>query len=105
MSQFDQLFGQAASVLMSVFGETEPASYQPMTGDPQSLSVLVDRGVQRQDVLGAPVSPSVEISWLRADRATHQRNDVIVLAGGERWRLSELTVDDGLMLAYRVIPA
>ena len=89
----------------AVFSEDEPASYIPPTGELISLRVIIDRDVEQMDVSGGFVSPSVEISWRKTDLATAQRNDIIQLAAGGRWRLSELVGDDGMFISYRVIPA
>lgn len=91
--------------MAAVFGDDEPASYIPQSGDPTPLRVIIDRDVKQMDVSGGFVSPSVEISWLKTDLATAQRNDIIQLAAGGRWRLGELVGDDGVFVNYRVIPA
>ena len=105
MSAFDRAFAKAANTMAAVFSEDEPASYIPQSGDPTPLRVIIDRDVKRMDVSGGFVSPSVEISWRKTDLATAQRNDIIQLAAGGRWRLSELVGDDGMFISYRVIPA
>ena len=45
MSKFNDAFGSAAKTLMSVFGETTPATYMPATGSAQSLNVVVEHDV------------------------------------------------------------
>jgi len=104
-SPFERLFAGAAKSLMAVHGEQEPAQYQPSSGDALPLSVSVDRVVAEQSVSGYPVTPSVQISWLKQDLASHARSDIITLASTERWRLSELVEDDGIFITYKVIPA
>ena len=105
MSAFDRAFATAANTMAAVFSEDEPASYIPQSGDPTPLRVIIDRDVKRMDVSGGFVSPSVEISWRKTDLATVQRNAIIQLASGERWRLNQLVSDDGIFVSYQVIPA
>jgi len=89
----------------AVFSEDEPASYIPPTGESISLRVIIDRDVKQMDVSGGFVSPSVELSWRKTDLATVQRNAIIQLSSGERWRLNQLVGDDGIFVSYQVIPA
>jgi hypothetical protein len=105
MSVFNRAFAKAATTMSAVFSEDGPASYIPPTGDPVSLMVIIDRDVKQMDVSGGFVSPSVEISWRKTDLATVQRNAIIQLSSGERWRLNQLVGDDGIFVSYQVIPA
>ena len=105
MSVFENAFSSAASTLMSVFGETSPATYIPETGVSQSLSVMVDRGVKDSESTGLMVNITTTITWRKSDRSQHSRKDVITLATGESFRLNKLLDGDGMFITYQVTKA
>lgn len=105
MSVFEDAFSSAAATMMTVFGEKIPATYTPVSGTPQNLTVVVDRGVKDSDMMTMTVNPSVIVSWLKSDRSQHTRGDVIVLNSGEQFRLNKLDDDDGIFISYQVIKA
>ena len=105
MSVFDNAFGTAARTLMSVFGESTTATYKPKAGAEQQLTVVVERGVNESEQAVMMINPTVIISWLRADRSQHAKNDVITLSSGESFRLNKITEDDGNMISYQVVKA
>jgi len=105
MSVFENAFSSAASTLMSVYGETSPATYTQDGGTAQSLSVMIDRGVKDSENTGMMVNVTVTISWLKSDRSQHSRKDVITLATGESFRLNKLLDDDGMFITYQVTKA
>ena len=105
MSVFDSAFGTAARTLMNAFGESAPATYKPKDGVEQLLTVVVERGVNESEQAVMMINPTVVISWLKADRSQHAKNDVITLSGGESFRLNKITEDDGIMISYQVVKA
>lgn len=105
MSKFNNAFSSSARTLMTVFGESSPATYKPKDGVEQSLIVAVERGVNESGQAVIMITPTVVISWLKADRSQHAKNDVITLSGGESFRLNKLTEDDGAVISYQVVKA
>lgn len=105
MSVFEDAFGIASKAVMNVFKENEIATYSPVGGIAEPLSVSVERGVKDSDQTIGIVNATVIISWLKSDRSEHARNDVITLGSGESYRLNKLSDDDGMFISYQVIKA
>lgn len=88
---------------MHHLADTQSAAYTPVNGTPITVSVILDRDVERTvaGMQGVIMESRTELTGYASELGAGGRGDVVTL-NGKGWRLGQKASDDGYLVTWIV---
>ena len=105
MASFDQYAHRLTEAVMKHLADADDATYTPTTGTPTTVTVILDRDVERTvaGMQGATMEPRTELTGYTSELGAGRHGDVVTI-GGKGWRLAQKASDDGYLVTWVVTP-
>ena len=88
---------------MHHLADTQSATYTPVNGTPVTVSVILDRDVERTvaGMQGVVMETRTELTGYSSELGAGGRGDVVTV-NGNGWRLGQKASDDGYLVTWIV---
>ncbi|EGP18546.1 hypothetical protein GME_16442 [Halomonas sp. TD01] len=88
---------------MHHLADTQSATYTPLNGTPITVSVILDRDVERTvaGMQGVVMETRTELTGYTSELGEGARGDVVTV-NGTGWRLGQKASDDGYLVTWVV---
>lgn len=102
---FSDLSDRLDEAVMHHLADTQSATYNPATGDPATMPVMVDRDVERTvpGMQGVVMERRTELAAYSKDLGDAKRGETVEV-GADTWRLVTKESDDGHLVTWIVKP-
>lgn len=103
MSVFDDEVRAGTREILQEAGS--PASFAPHSGTPVTVTVMLDRDVERTvaGMQGVIMESRTELTGYTSELGAGGRGDVVTVSGNG-WRLGQKASDDGFIVTWIVTP-
>lgn len=103
MSRFGNLTNRLNEAVMTHLTDSDTATYTPHNGTPVTVSVILDRDVERTvaGMQGVIMESRTELTGYTSELGEGGRGDVVTV-NGTGWRLGQKTNDDGYLVTWVV---